>query len=262
MKLAILLTPLLALAADQPESRPAEPTVPEHDPVAKLGAIRGTIAPVEAVRRLWAIDRNLDLVYHAEIDRKSGAFQIENLLPGRYDLVAETTRGRFEGADLAFRESELEELARKEEEKQGIVREKPGPLAEADRKWITDHVFSVKRFEDYRKVDAIDGNSRQAAALVELLRRRAFHSMKGREVIWRVELWYFKKHYGGWEHVPNTDEVLIRRRMKAADFANLRHVFTPKLGAVRVDNEGGSQPVHFEIPPDARTDQDFKPGQS
>jgi hypothetical protein len=257
----LLLLPLLALGAEPTQSRPAGP-VPEKDPVAKLGSISGSITPAAVVQRLWAVDRNLDLVYHAEFDRRTGAFKIGNLLPGRYDLVLETTRGRFEGADMTYRESELEELARQEEEKQGIAREKPGPMTEADRKWLTDHVFAVKRFEDYRKIDAIEGTDKRATLLVELLRRREFHNMKGREVTWCVKLWYFRKQYGGWEHVPNTDVVLARRRMKAADFAGLRHAFTTALGGIRVDKQGRSKPVRFEVPADARTDRGFKPGRS
>ncbi len=255
MRYALAALLMLPLAAGPDEA--------EHDPVVKLGTISGTLTPAGQIERLWAIDRNLDLLYQAEIDRKTGKFTIANLLPGRYDLVLTTKNGaRIEGADLIYRESELAELARQEERRQGIVREKPGPMTDEDRKWLTEHVFKVKRFEDFRKLDAISGNSQRATLLVELLRRRKFHGMKGREVIWRVELWYFKKQYGGWEHVPNTDVVLTRKRMKAADFAQLSHIFTDKLGGIAVDKEGKSKPVTFNIPANAKTDQGFKEGRS
>lgn len=235
----------------------------EQPPEAALGTITAAITPIEAVETAEAIDRNLGLTYQGRIEPDSGQATFADLLPGRYDLVIETADGaRFEGADLATRESELEEQARQAEQEQGVADEPPGPLTEQDRAALREHVFAVKRFEDYRKVDAIEGNARRATLLVELLRRRPFHGMKGKEVIWRVELWYFAKQAGGWEHVANADGVLHRQRMAAEDFAVLRRVFTPALGGIAVDLDGASAPVSFAIPADARTDEGFQEGAS
>ncbi len=63
MRYALAALLMLPLAAG-PEA--------EHDPVVKLGTISGTLTPADRIERLWAIDRNLDLLYQAEIDRKSG----------------------------------------------------------------------------------------------------------------------------------------------------------------------------------------------
>jgi len=259
MKLLLFALPLLMIGADPPVENPPQ----RHDPVAKIGTIGGAVTPVASVQQIWAVDRNLDLTYPAEIDRKTGKFTIGNVVTGRYDLVVTTPNGaRFEGADMTYRESELDELAREQERQQGIVREKPGPLTDEDKKWLTDHVFGVKRFEDFRKIGAIAGNTQEATLLLELLRRRAFHGMNGKEIIWRVELWYFKKQGGGWEHVANTDVVLERQRMPAAQFAKLRHIFTATLGGIAVDKDGKSAPVTYAIPANAKTDEGFKEGNS
>jgi hypothetical protein len=252
----------LTLLTAQP-APPALQSRPAEEPEAKVGTITGALTPAQTVRQVHAVDRNLDLTYPAEIDAKTGSFTVADVIVGRYDLVVTTTDGvRLEGADLSYRESELEELARQEEVKQGIVREPPGPLTDEDRQWLTDHVFGVKRFEDFRKIDAIAGNDQRATMLVELLRRRPFHGMNGSEVIWRVELWYFQKQAGGWEHVADTDVVLERRRMPAAEFAKLRHVFLPALGRIAVDAEGKSVPVAVALPANPKTDEGFTEGAS
>ena len=75
MKRLCVLLPLLLLGADQPETLPVQPPA-QHDPVAKLGTITGTLTPAQSVQRVWAIDRNLDLTPADEEVYRQGKYAL------------------------------------------------------------------------------------------------------------------------------------------------------------------------------------------
>lgn len=105
------------------------------------------------------------------------------------------------------------------------------PLMEEDRAAIAE-ILTVPSFYDTVRMLALEGNSQQAIALVELIRQRDFHAGKG-QIIWRVELWYFQFLNGGWAKVAQQNKLLDRQRFADRQSyemytASVRYV--PKLG--------------------------------
>jgi hypothetical protein len=83
---------------------------------------------------------------------------------------------------------------------------------------------------------------------VELLRTRPFHDSKPGEVIWRVELWYFAKWYGGWARQPNREVVLHRRRMPGRELPQSQRTFTERLGGIIAAPLAEAVPLLFAVP--------------
>jgi hypothetical protein len=93
------------------------------------------------------------------------------------------------------------------------------PMDEDDRKQIQELFDGIKAFENKRKMLLISGNHERVTILAELIRDTAFYSDKGGEIIWRIELWYFKNQHGGWEKIAQANKVLRRERFtKKEDF--------------------------------------------
>jgi hypothetical protein len=128
-----------------------------------------------------------------------------------------------------------------EEAPAGAGREKAEPLTDDDRAEINDIVSKVPSFYDRSELLQLVGDHDRAVGLVQLIRDRAFHASGEGEVIWRVELYYFKFQAGGWEKVQQQNKVLRRERFRNREqyedvVNNLR--WTPLLGGVRVGKEG------------------------
>ncbi|HEV8604900.1 MAG TPA: hypothetical protein VGQ99_06020, partial [Tepidisphaeraceae bacterium] len=113
-----------------------------------------------------------------------------NLLPATsYDIRLTLANGQvLRGADLSWYNDEP-------------LANDVKPLDDDDRKQILDLFDGIKGFENKRKLLLISGNHERATVLAELIRDTAFYSDKGGEIIWRVELWYFKNQHGGWEKI-------------------------------------------------------------
>ncbi len=258
------------------------------------GRIGGTVTPAAKVKSIVAIPRCLDVkcatckrrfaaranspgktitcracgkafevpTYKAKIDTDGGLFEITGLPIGqRYDLIVETTAGRIEGVDLSPLESELEKLRRKR------VRANPREFSQGDRETIVELITKVKQFENVVRAIYVVGHGDKATALVEKARIQddqtgKFHSEKGDEAIWRVELWYFRRWFGGWERVSNVEGVLYRQRIPRSDYNAMNWIFSDKLGGIEVDQAGSSRPVTISIPAklDPKLGRVAKPG--
>ena len=244
------------------------------------GRIGGSITPIEKVKSIVAIPRCLSVkcssckrqfvargnspgktikcracgntlpvpTYTAKIDRERGVFEIAPVPAGqRYDLIVETTVGRIEGVDLSPVETELERLRRKR------PRANPREFTDEDRATILELITKVKQFENFVRPIYVVGHGEKATALVEKARiqdekTEKFHSEQGDEAIWRVELWYFRKWFGGWERVSNVEGVLYRQRMPRSQYDAMNWVFSDKLGGIEVDKSGSSRPVTIGVP--------------
>ncbi len=244
------------------------------------GRITGTAAPVEKVESIVAVPRFLDVVcpsckrrfvargnvpggsiqckacgkkmpvpvYEARLNRETRQFTITGLPVGqRYDLIVETTVGRMEGIDLSPLESELERLRRRR------ARANPREFSKDDRKSIVELITKVRQFENFVRALYVKGHGEKATALVEKARLQddktgKFHSEKGNEAIWRVELWHFRKWFGGWERVSNVETVLYRKRMPRAQYDAMNWVFVDDLGGIEVNESGASRPVNVDVP--------------
>jgi hypothetical protein len=86
-------------------------------------------------------------------------------------------------------------------------------------------------FYDKARVLHMAADHKHATLLVELMRTRDFHSGKGGEIIYRVELWYFENLFGGWAKDKNTEKVLVRWRGQGTELPK-RWQFLPELGGV------------------------------
>jgi hypothetical protein len=112
---------------------------------------------------------------------------------------------------------------------------KPGgsPPSDDDRKEI-QQILTVPSFYDKLNVLDLSGDNQHAVALIELLRDREFHA-GDKEVIWRLEIWYFEFQNGGWAKVSQQNKILDRQRFPDRD-ALVKYVSTrrwvAKLGAV------------------------------
>jgi len=244
------------------------------------GRIGGSVTPGEKVRSIVAVPRFLNVTcegckrqfvaranapggkisckgcgksfpvptYAASIDKANSLFEIRGLPVGqRYDLIVETTAGRIEGVDLSPLETDLERLSRRS------VKANPREFSDEDRAAVVDLITKTKQFENYVRPIYVRGHGEKAAALVEKGRLQddqtgSFHSEQGNEAIWRVELWYFRKWYGGWERVSNVEAVLYRRRMPRSEYDAMKWVFSDALGGIEVDQSGSGRPVAIHVP--------------
>jgi len=244
------------------------------------GRIGGSVTPVDKAKSITAIPRCLDVTcrtckkrftargntpggtitcrgcgksfpvptYAAQIDRTNGVFEITGLPVGRrYDLIVETSLGRIEGVDLAPFETDLERLRGQR------IQANPREFVPEDREAIVELITKVKQFENFVRAIYIVGHGDKATALVEKARIQdaqtgPFHSEQGNEAIWRLELWYFRKWYGGWERIGNAETVLYRQRMPRSRYDAMNWVFSDSLGGIEVGPTGTSPVVTIHIP--------------
>jgi len=209
-----------------------------------VGVIAGTIVPGSKLKGIQAIHRPSGRTYPGWFDAKSGRFRIEGLAPARrYDLIVETTMGRFEGVDLAVLPPDL--LAGPD---RCPASSPAGPFTQQDRSAVRALIEGVRQFEDQVRILQLRGSGDRAVALIEKVRSRRFHSARGPEVLWRIELWYFRKWYGGWARIGHVERVLHRLRLGRDEFRALRWVFVDALGGIELDRSGRSRPVHYTLP--------------
>jgi hypothetical protein len=157
-----------------------------------------------------------------------------NLLPETaYDLKFVLADGMvLQGVDMAWYDLE---------------RTKPnaGELTDEDREEIRAIVQDVPSFYNKSTILRLSGTHDRAVGLLELVRDKDFHAGKG-EVIWRVELWYFKFQAGGWEAVGQQNKVLRRERFKTRDEyqAALGKVrWVPEIGGIRIGKGEASRRI-------------------
>lgn len=220
---------LIAAGASGPATRPAatlQGTLATSAEVLRVVAVDRAWAEVEKVSKLMAVrgaEGQEDFVYEAQVEGRAGetTFHVDNLLPGRaYDLIVWTrdARGvetRWEGANMEYHRD---------------IRPST-PATADDRKAIEAAVTEPVQFYDKVRVLRVAADHGHATTLVELLRTRDFHSDRGGEVIYRVELWYYENLFGGWAKDKNTERVLMRLRGVPGGLpANVQ--FVPALGGL------------------------------
>lgn len=249
--LAGLASITIFAAAQEPKIK-----LDEDPPLAtqpKSGGISGKITFTGQISRLQALCRATQKTYEpAEFDKASGKFVFKDL-PGdaAYDLIVKTADGRsIEGIDLSPNDARLLRLSDQRRQQLGLPPERRHEFTQDDAKALADFVAKMKDFMEIRRVLYIRGHGMRAAMLVELMRTREFHSSGG-DIVWRVEVWQFQEHLGGWERLVNTEQVLERKRIKGDEFKAVSAEYYPQL-SIYVDGEGKSSPVEFAIP--AKTD--------
>ncbi len=242
---SVLLGLLTALAAGKVELREDPPPVPAPKP----GTVRGSITPAGKVRSIAAVSRHTLKEYRpASFDKDTGRFAFADL-PGdaAYDLRVTTADGRtIEGIDLSWIEARMVRLAAARRKQLGLPPERARAFTEQDANAILKWVADWKDFMEIKRVLYLKGHGKRATVLVELLRTREFHAAKG-ALVWRVELWYFRDEFGGWDRLPNAERVLHRERIMPAKWRTIHVEYYPELSAY-IDPRGQCDPVHFKLP--------------
>ena len=95
------------------------------------------------------------------------------------------------------------------------AKENAGAITDDDRQQI-QAILDVPSFYNKSEILALQGDHDRATGLVRLIRDKDFYAGKG-EIIWRVEVWYFKYQHGGWEKVAQQNKILRRERFKNRD---------------------------------------------
>jgi hypothetical protein len=182
-----------------------------------------------------AIERDSAVNVGGTIDGNKATFA--NLRPDTpYDLAIETVDGTlYCGADLSWCDPTPADPQAE-------------PLGDDDREAIRAIVQDVLGFADKPKIAILQGTHDRAVALVDLTRGKDFNGNKGDEVIWRVEVWFFKWENGGWERVADQSRLLRRERFESTaayqkETGRVRWI--PALGGMQLPK--GSGPVTVTV---------------
>jgi hypothetical protein len=215
----------------------------------KPGDVAGTIEPAAKVAKLLAVSRNTLKTHTPQsFDRKTGRFRFSGL-PGDadYDVRVVTTDGRtIEGIDLAWIEARMVRLAALRRKQLALPAEREHQFSIDDVNELLKWVEDWKDFMELKRVLYVQGHGPRATMLVELMRTRAFHASGG-AIVWRMELWYMKNEFGGWDRLANAERVLHRRRIDPAAWRKIDLQYFPELSA-HIDAAGKSKPLHFKLP--------------
>jgi hypothetical protein len=114
-----------------------------------------------------------------------------------------------------------------------------GELLADDREAIRAIVQDVPSFYNKSDILLLQGDHDRAVALVQLVRDSDFYSAGG-NMVWRIELYYFKFQYGGWEKVQQQNKIVRRERFKTMNEykeATDKLKWVEQLGGVRVGND-------------------------
>ena len=205
------------------------------------GHIRGRLLDAKNVTEVLAVDRERNAVITGGFDSDTDEFRFSHLERGRrYDLIIRTAKSRIEGVDMR--------LARQVDAASERI-DDPRPFEAEDEDEIRSLIIKPKRFMNEVEPLYVRGRDRQAVALVSLARTREFHSSKRGEVVWRVELWRFRWQFGGWERVPNVENVLYRERIKGKTWESMRVAFDPALGGLEPGSSEKPLKVEYRVPP-------------
>ena len=143
----------------------------------------------------------------------------------KYDITLESADGHIDqGVDSSWYDSEAADP-------------NTAPMDDDDRQQIKSILTDIKSFYDRTESLAIWGDHDCAVVLVQRIRESKFHSDKGGEAIWRVELWYLKNEAGGWAKISQQDRVLRRERFESSEKMKQtteKISWLPELGSVRV----------------------------
>ncbi len=234
MPRALVVAGLLSLAAN--------PAFGQAD-----GHIIGKLENASEVVEVFALDRENEAVIAGAVDAESGTFRFTHLDRKRhYDIAIKTKTGRIEGVDMRF----MPDAA-------GKATKRPGDDKRAfeteDAEQIRRLVITPQRFMNQVELLALHGEDRTAVAVVNLVCTRKFHSGQGAEVVWRVELWYYRWEYGGWARVPNTERILYRERFEKKTWQAMRVRFDPALGGVAPGSAEAPRRLTYAVPIEKQT---------
>ena len=204
------------------------------------GEIRLEVKTTQTVDAVYAIDRGPKgwpkPRYAAE--RDGTAWVVKGLDEGvYYDLLIETPGGKVEGANLKL----LNEVG--EEDFPG---ESFPEMTETDEKAVCEIIDGMKIWENKRRVLAIRGHRKRVKVLMEKLMTEDTSLPSAQpQVFWRVEVWDFRNHTGGWRR-DRSYVLLERERLTVPQWQALRFRFDPALGGIYVGFDAPTE-VAYEL---------------
>ncbi len=188
------------------------------------GEIRLRVGPAKEVRSAQLIERESETTYQMspagpEQDGLA-VFEKTELPQGVYDVVLLTNRGRVEGVNLKA---------------EGVADDAP-ELKKKDVAEIRRLVTGMTSFSDRRRILFLRGRGTEARVLVEELTTRKTTLPSGQPfVVWRVEVWHYRKEFGAWDRYDWG--VIARERPSVKSFESTTWVFAPELGGLRLSAE-------------------------
>ncbi|HYE20905.1 MAG TPA: hypothetical protein VEA69_20835 [Tepidisphaeraceae bacterium] len=160
-----------------------------------------------------------------KVDLAARTVSFADLRPDvRYDVALVLADGAvLQGVDLGW---------------YGLDAGKPavGAMSDDDVAAVNQLFADVKTFENKKRILQLRGDADRCTALVELVRDTEFHA-SGANIVWRVELWYYKSQFGGWQKVQQQSRVLRRERFndqKAFEAGVSKVKWRPELGGIVV----------------------------
>jgi hypothetical protein len=131
------------------------------------------------------------------------------------------------------------------------ARKNVAPLDDDDRDEIKK-ILAVPAFANQQDILMLNGDHDRAALLVRFLRTSEFHSDTGGEVIWRVEIWYFKNEHGGWAALNDVNKVLRRERYASEKeylAATSKIQWLQTLGGITLTKTAADKTIDLTHPP-------------
>lgn len=213
------------------------------------GKITGVIKPSAKIESISAVNLVSEKPYKpASFNKKTGEFAFEDL-PGdaRYDIRITINGGRrIEGVNLDFTDARLLRLAETRREQLDLPPPRKHKFTRHDAKAIIEHIENMEDFMDLHRPLYVKGHGKRATVLLEMMRTRPFHQ-SGEDIIWRVELWYFRHEHGGWVLMDNQNRMLTRLQAPPRQWRKVNVQYYPQL-SVYVNRDGEAEPVSFTIP--------------
>jgi hypothetical protein len=195
--------------------------------IARAGELTVQLLPGMKPASATATASGVDLAIDGTI--KDGVITFQKLLPATpYDVKVTLEDGTIlQGVDLSWYNEDP-------------PKPNAGKFNDDDRKEV-QAIMDVPSFYNKNDILLLNANHDRAVVLAQLIRDNAFHSDTGDEVIWRIELWYFKNEYGGWAKINQVNKILRRERYAShAEYESAvsKIKWTPQLGGISVPKNG------------------------
>ncbi len=213
------------------------------EPPPPTGVIKGCLTPPDRVREAWLVERLADRRIPVAVDPKTGAFRVEGLRLGLYDLCIRTPWGLVQGLDMTPRISPYDALIPPEYRTPDLGLQVGGEPTEEDLAYIRRRIHEVRRHENRVRDLMLRGTADRVVVLVELMLDRGFAGRKGDEIVWRMEQWYYEKKYDSWARFRT--RVLARQRVSKQVWEQWGWQFEPALGGLEIADET-TEPVVVE----------------
>jgi hypothetical protein len=204
------------------------------------GVIKLKLPSDTKVKSAVAVATGLKVESAGKVD--GGTITFEKLLPETpYDVrltLADDTV--IQGVDLSW--------YNEEEPKADAA-----PLTDDDKKEMLG-ILNIPDFYNKKDILIFQGTHERATTLVQLVRDKDFYAGTG-QVIWRIELYYFKNQHGGWEKLSQQNKILRRERFKTQDaykFTTGKLRFSSELGGLKLEKNQAERTVKVNALPSAK----------